>query len=251
MNLGLKNKVVIITGGTGGIGSQIVTDFLNERAIVVCLVRNPTKMEKLKVALNQQQVPTSELHSYSCDLMDYENIKFTMLQISKDLKRIDVLVNCAGFALEYPFALINESQIDSLINLNFKSPILLCQAVLKYMYKNKEGSIINISSVSSVKKGRGIAVYASAKAGLDAFTRTLAIEVGRKNIRVNCIRPGIIETNMSKGVRDRMGETIKSTTSLNRPGTPNEISNMVLFMASSQASSYLTGECINIDGGLY
>ena len=111
--------------------------------------------------------------------------------------------------------------------------------------------IINISSASTVKKGRGIVTYASAKAGLETFTRTLAQEVGRKNIRVNCIRPGIIETAMSQPVIFRLKEQIEQFNSMGRIGQVQEVSKMVLCMASENVSSYLTGECITIDGGAY
>jgi len=251
MNLELNAKVVLITGGTGGIGSQIVKDFLLEGSIVVCLIRNKDKMKGLRASLEKVNVSAENLYAFECDLLNYEELKSVTKKIIKQLARIDVLINCAGFAHEYPFALIDKKQIDEMIDLNLKGPIYLSQAVLKYMYKQKEGSIINISSVSSIKKGRGIAVYASAKAGLDSFTRTLAIEVGRKNIRVNCVRPGVIETSMSEAVLDRFGSIIKETTSLTRPGKVEEISKIVLCLASNQVTSYMTGETINVDGGLY
>lgn len=251
MNLELTNKVVIITGGTGGIGRQIVADFLEEGAVVACLIRNTSKIETLHKYIEEANIPTHNLHAYECSLLDFNAIKNVTKQVAVELKRIDVLVNCAGFAHEYPFALLNENHINEMIDLNLKSPIYLSQAVLKYMYKQKGGSIINISSITSVKKGRGISVYAAAKAGLDTFTRTLAIEVGRKNIRVNCIRPGVINTTMSQPLLDRVGPLINESTSLGRPGNAYEISRLVLCIASNKVSSYMTGECINIDGGFY
>lgn len=251
MNLELKDKVVLITGGTGGIGSQIIADFLEEGAKVACLIRNTNKMEALRKFLEQTNILSDKLYAYECSLLDFDEIKKTTKQIVRHLKRIDILVNCAGFAHEYPFAILDQKQIDEMIDLNLKSPIYLAQAVLKYMYKQKEGSIINISSVSSIKKGRGIAIYAAAKAGLDSFTRSLAIEVGRKNIRVNCIRPGVINTAMSDALLNRAGSMINESTSLGRSGNPSEISKVVLFVASGKVSSFITGECITVDGGLY
>lgn len=251
MNLELNDKVVIITGGTGGIGSQIVADFLEEGAVVACLIRNKNKIEVLQKHLEETNIPIHNLHAYDCSLLDFNTIKKVTKQVAIDLKRIDVLVNCAGFAHEYPFALLNENHINEMIDLNLKSPIYLSQAVLRYMYKQKGGNIINISSITSVKKGRGIAVYAAAKAGLDTFTRALAIEVGRKNIRINCIRPGVIDTTMSEALLDRVGPLINESTSLGRPGRACEISRLVLCIASNKVSSYMTGECINIDGGFY
>lgn len=251
MNLELTNKVVVITGGTGGIGSQIVADFLEEGATVVCLIRNKNKMDEFQNSLKKQAVSTKQLYSYECDLLDFDAIKSVIQKITNELKRIDVLINCAGFAHEFPFALLDKKQIDSMVNLNFTSPLYLCHAVLRTMFKQNEGCIINVSSISSIKKGRGIVTYAAAKAGIESFTRTLALEVGRKNIRVNCIRPGIINTPMSEAVMDRLGDSVKTTIGLGRYGNPTEISKTALFLASNRTASYMTGECITIDGGMY
>jgi len=251
MNLELTNKVVLITGGTGGIGAQIVADYLSEGAIVACLIRNEKKMQQLFEKMESSKIETKNLHSFECNLLDFEDIKRATKEVDEKLKRIDILINCAGFADEYPFAMLDIKNIDLMIDLNLKSPIYLSQAVLKTMYRQKEGCIINVSSVSAVKKGRGISVYAAAKAGLDAFTRTLAIELGRKNIRVNSIRPGVIATAMSGPVMDRAKATIEGNTALGRPGETSEISAAVLFMSSNKTASYMTGESITIDGGMY
>ena len=152
MNLGLGDKVVLITGGTGGIGSQIIKDFLLEGAIVACLIRNKDKMNGLHESLKKVNVPTDKLFAFECDLLNYEDLKTVTKKIAKHFIRIDVLVNCAGFTHEYPFALLDKKKIDEMIDLNLKGPIYLSQAVLKYMYKQKEGSIVNISSISSIKK---------------------------------------------------------------------------------------------------
>ncbi|MFN5417855.1 MAG: SDR family NAD(P)-dependent oxidoreductase [Flavobacteriia bacterium] len=251
MNLALNNKIVLITGGTGGIGSQIIQDFLVEEAIVICLGRNEAKMQELSLSFNENKLKTENLYFFACDLFDYDDMKNTIQQINQKFSRIDILVNCAGFADEIPFALLNRSQIDKMIDLNFKSPIYLTQLVLKTMFKQKEGNIVNVSSASAIKKGRGIVVYAAAKGGIETFTRTLAAEVGRKNIRVNCIRPGIIKSQMSEPVIERIGSSIKTMTNLERVGNASEISKMVLIISSNEISSYITGECITIDGGIY
>lgn len=251
MNLGLENSIVVITGGTGGIGSQIVADFLEEKAKVVCLIRNELKMQELIEKLKKQNIPTENLYYSHCDLLNYVDIQKTIKTIVLDHKRIDVLVNCAGSAIEIPFALLEKNQIDVMLDTNLTSPIYLCQAVLKPMFKQNKGSIINITSVSAVKKGRGVVVYAAAKAGLESFSRALSQEVGKKNIRVNCVRPGVIQTNMSEALLFRSTEKVKTNTALERFGLANEISKSVLFIASNETASYMTGECITVDGGLY
>lgn len=250
MNLELNNNVALITGGTGGIGSEIVAEFLNEDAIVICLIRSESKMVQLKEVLLNRNISILNLFSYQCDLMDYDGIKIIIKKILQEFKRIDTLVNCAGYAKEYPFALLSESQISNMIDLNLKSPMMLTQAVLKSMFRQKSGSIINISSIASVTKGRGIVSYASSKAGIETFTRTLAMEIGRKNVRINCIRPGVIETKMSGNIKEVLSNNIGEFNSLGRTGNPNEISKMTTILASNQVSSYITGECITIDGGL-
>ena len=251
MKLNIQNKVVLITGGTGGIGEQIVADFLDENALVVCLIRDREKFNETKKSINDQGISVANLHYDICDLNNYKTIKASVNNIAREHGRIDILVNCAGFTPEVPFALLESEQISSIVDLNLTSPMYVCHAVLRHMFIQKEGSIINISSVSSVKKGRGVVAYASAKAGLENFTRTLSQEVGKRNIRVNCVRPGVVATTMSEALLSRSIEMIKEDTALGRPGKPNEISKAVLFLASNSASSYMSGECIAIDGGLY
>jgi NAD(P)-dependent dehydrogenase (short-subunit alcohol dehydrogenase family) len=251
MNLGLKDKIVVITGGTGEIGSKIVEDFLIEEAIVICLVREISRAENIKLMLQEKCISIENLFFYQCNLLDYSDLRNNVLKIVAEFSRIDVLVNCAGFANEVPFALLEKDQIDAMIALNLNSPIYLTQLVLKSMFKQKNGNIVNVSSVSAIKKGRGIVVYAAAKAGIESFTRALAAEVGRKNIRVNCIRPGIIKSQMSEPVIERIGSGIKTMTNLERVGNASEVSKMVLVLSSNEVSSYITGECITIDGGIY
>ncbi|MGB0390475.1 MAG: SDR family NAD(P)-dependent oxidoreductase [Salibacteraceae bacterium] len=251
MNLELKNKVVLITGGTGGIGSRVVADYLLEGVVVACFIRSEVKMQSLLDLLNKEGISTDNLHAFNCNLLDYEDVKRATKEVVSKLNAIHILINCAGFADEYPFAMLDVKKIDLMLDLNLKSPIYLSQAVLKTMYKQKEGCIINVSSVSSIKKGRGITVYAAAKAGLENFTRTLAIELGRKNIRVNCIRPGVISTTMSGPLLDRTKDILKTNTALERAGEPSEISSAILFMSSNKTASYMTGETITVDGGVY
>lgn len=251
MELALEGKVVILTGVTGGIGRQIALDFLLEGAIVIGLIRNENKMQKIRNWITEQNVSDKSLHSKVGDLFDYQGLQKVVREIVDEFHRVDVLVNCAGFAHENPFAILDQDQIDSMIDVNFKSPLYLSHAVLRPMFRQKEGCIINISSVSAIKKGRGVAVYAAAKAAMDAFTRALSSEVGRKNIRVNCIRPGVINTTMSGPLLERAHDIVTASTALSRFGYPNEISKAVLFIASNNTASYMTGETFTIDGGMF
>lgn len=250
MNLNLNKKIVLITGGTGAIGGQICLDFLAEEAVVICLYRNETKLTELKNWLRDQKCTIENLHGISCDLLNQEQIKNAIKEIEQKFERVDVLVNCAGTVLEYPFAMMEERHIDDMLNQNMKATMLVTQAVLKPMFRQKSGAIVNISSVAGTKAGRGIVVYAAAKAGIDSFTRTLASEVGRKNIRVNCVRPGAIKTPMSSALEDRATNYVTDSVILGRFGKPEEVSKAVLFLSSDSVASYITGTTLNIDGGL-
>jgi len=250
MNLGLKDKVVLITGATGEIGRQIALDFLIEDSIVVCLYRNAEKFEALKKWIECENCFSKKLYGIRCELSEQKEIIDAVNETVKQHNKIDVLVNCAGNAHEYPFAMMEERHIDDMLNHNLKNTLLITQAVLKPMFKMKSGSIVNISSVAGSKAGRGIVVYSAAKAAIDSFTRTLASEVGKKNIRVNCVRPGAVKTQMSKALEDRAAEKLTDQIVLGRIGKPAEIAKAVLFLASDITASYITGATIDVDGGL-
>ncbi|MBK9192597.1 MAG: SDR family oxidoreductase [Crocinitomicaceae bacterium] len=250
MNLDLKNKIVLLTGGTGEIGKQICLDFIQEDARVICLYRNEEKFKLLKNWIDEKKGNSEQVFGYKCDLLNKDMLQKTVSEIETEFKRIDVLVNCAGQAAEYPFAMMEERHLHDMIDQNFLTVMLVTQSVLKTMFRQKSGAIVNISSVASSKAGRGIVVYASAKSAVDTFTRTLAQEVGKKNIRVNAIRPGAVKTPMSKALEDRASQKLNDQIILGRIGTPEEISKAVLFLSSEKTSSYITGTTLDIDGGL-
>jgi 3-oxoacyl-[acyl-carrier protein] reductase len=251
MDLELKDKVLLLTGATGGIGRQICADFLNEGAIVVGVYRNEIRFEELKKELADKKINCERLIGMKTNILNNSEIQLCVDETLKRFQRIDILINCAGNSNEIPFAWMTEKQIDEMIDINFKSPMLFSQAVLKPMFSQKEGCIINISTIGTQKKGRGIVVYAAAKAGLEVFTRTLAHEVGRKNIRVNCIRPGVIKTDMSAPLLDRTGNLVVDSTALHRLGKPEDISAAALFLASTKTASFITASQLDVDGGIY
>ncbi len=248
MNLELEYKVVVLTGGTGGVGRSIALAFLLEESTVVVLHRNDEKYKKLQTWL-KGQVSIDKLMGIKTNILDPNRIQETMKNIAQQYARIDILINCAGYAQEAPFLMLEDEGIDKMLDINLKSPIYLSRAVLRYMMKQRAGSIINISSVSSRKGGRGISVYASAKAGLERFTKVLAQEVGRKNIRVNAVCPGVIDTEMSLPLRERIGGSIIENTALEKYGSPSDVAKAVLFLASEKMASFITGHVLNVDGG--
>ncbi|MEX1002407.1 MAG: SDR family NAD(P)-dependent oxidoreductase [Crocinitomicaceae bacterium] len=249
MELKLEGKIVLLTGGTGEIGRQICRDFLTEGCRVVCLIRNPEKFEKLKSWLHEKGEDTSMVHAVACNLSVKTELDAAVKEITGQFKRLDILVNCAGSVEEIPFAMMDEERIDTIIENNLKNTLMVTQAVLRPMFLQKAGAIVNVSSITGIKGGRGVTTYAAAKAGIDSFTRTLASEVGKKNIRVNAVRPGPIETAMSKPLKDRIENFIPNAMILGRFGKPEEVSKAVLFLAAEETASYITGSFINVDGG--
>ncbi len=251
MKLHLDHKIVLLTGGTGGLGSHISLDFLKEQAIVILLYRNEKKFNKLSDWLAAQVPIDGRLFGIQASITDNQSIQQAVRQVIKAHDRIDVLVNCAGYAMEAPFSLLEEEDIEQMIDVNYKAPLYLSKAVLRYMLRQKAGSIINITSVSTHAAGRGITVYASAKAGLERLTQVLALEFGKKNIRINAVCPGVIDTDMSKNLRSVAEKYILEGTALKRYGQSQEVSKAVLFLASEETASFITGQTINVDGGFY
>lgn len=248
MNLDLKDKVVCITGASGGIGMAIATAFLAEGAVVCATYRqHQNKLDAFAKELSQAQ--KALLFAYHLDLHDSKSQATCISAICNDHTRIDILVNCAGSALEKPFLLLTPEEVQQQISTNFSQQALFTQQVAKVMLRQRKGAIVNISSLLGKRLGRGVAVYAAAKAAMDRLTQTLALEVGKKGIRVNSINPGLVATKMSKNVQANMPSEFLEMSPISRPGTPEEIANAVLFLASEKAS-YITGVCLSVDGGL-
>ncbi len=250
MNLKLNDKIVVITGATGGIGQYITLDFLREGAIPVLLYRNEDKLKNLKEWLAEQVGTEGRIFAYNTSITDTKSITEVVKKIIAAHGQIDVLVNCAGFAVEAPFLMLDEEAIERMLDVNLRSPLYLSKAVLRYMMRKKSGNIINISSASTHVWGRGIAVYASAKAGLERLTQTLAQEVGKKKVRINAVCPGVIATEMSTNLRSVAEEIILTSTALQKYGIPQEVAKSVLFLASEETASFITGHVLNVDGGL-
>ncbi|MEY4991656.1 MAG: hypothetical protein RI948_525 [Bacteroidota bacterium] len=249
MNLELKDKIVCITGASGGIGLALVSAFLDEGAIVCATYhRNPDKIEQLRATLDP--MIGSHLFAYPLDLQNQASQSACVAAMCNAHQRIDVLVNCAGSALEKPFLLLTPEEITQQITTNFSQQALFTQQVAKVMLAQRKGNIVNISSLLAKRLGRGVAVYAAAKAAIDRFTQTLALEVGKKGIRVNSINPGLIATKMSKNIQANMPAELMNMSPISRPGTPEEIAQAALFLASDRAASYITGVCLSVDGGL-
>lgn len=250
MELELKDKVVIVTGATGGIGMAICNEFLNEGSIVVPIFRGKeAKLDELKSWAEKNKVANEKLFPVEMDIANEDSVNAGIATVMKQFGRLDVLVNCAGFSLERPFAMTEEQEWEKIIQVNLSSTARLCRSVLKPMFRQKKGAIVNVSSVLGARYGRGNVAYASAKAAVIRFSQALATEVGAKGIRVNVVCPGVVDTKMSSALTSRFGELLKELTPLGKNGKPEEIARPVVFLASDKAASYITGATLFVDGG--
>jgi len=245
----LKDKVAIITGASSDIGASIAKRFVEEGAKVVLLGRKLKTLEKVRGEIGDD----SNTVSITCDITDDSQISQTVDQIMDKYGKIDILVNSAG-AINDPthFHEMPDSEISKLINVNILGAFKPTKAVLAKMSEAKNGSIINIGSISSERAIPRVhlAVYSATKAAISMFTKSIAIEYARKNIRSNCINPGIINSGMIKPYLDdpNARKVLEERLPLNRIGEPEDIANAALFFASDEAS-WITGTILNVDGG--
>lgn len=243
----LEGKVAIITGAARGIGKAIAMEFAKQGASVAFTdLASPEIMEATEAEITALGVKAK---GYTSNASKFEESIATVDQIAKDFGRIDILVNNAGITRDGLLMRMTEEQWDLVINVNLKSAFNLTKGVIKYMMKQHSGSIINMSSVVGVSGNAGQANYSASKAGLIGFTKSVAQELGSRNIRCNAIAPGFIITDMtaqlSKEVQD--GWAVKIP--LRRGGTPEEVAKVCVFLGS-ELSSYVSGQVINCCGGM-
>lgn len=230
----LSGQICIVTGASRGIGLAIATRFKQEGAIVYGLSR--TKAE-------------ADIEWISCDVTDELSVESAIDQILKKENRIDILVNNAGITRDGLLMRMKTEDWEAVLNSNLRSAFFLSRAVSRIMLKQRSGCILNMSSVVGLHGNGGQANYAASKAGLIGFTKSLAKELGSRNIRVNAIAPGYVETSMTQVLPETAKENLKSSIPLGRPGTPGDIAEAALFLCSSYAA-YITGVVLNVDGGM-
>jgi 3-oxoacyl-[acyl-carrier protein] reductase len=190
-----------------------------------------------------------QARSVHLDVLDADRVEQVCRDIFGREGRLDILVNCAAVNREAPAAGMDDEMWREVLGANLDGAFRLCRAVAKYMVPARSGRIVNVSSVSAVRGGRGQVNYAASKAGVEAMTRVLALELGRKGILVNCVAPGVIETEMSARIRNEHGEELLDAIALRRFGKPEEVAEVIGFLASD-AASYITGQVIRVDGGM-
>ncbi|HEX7516409.1 MAG TPA: 3-oxoacyl-ACP reductase FabG [Chthoniobacterales bacterium] len=241
---GLADKVAIVTGGSRGIGRAVVEILAASGMEVVFTYRENSAAATEVVAAN----PGAKITSEPLDVRDAPACAAVVEKVLERTGRIDLLVNNAGIIRDNLLALLEEDDVRTVLETNVIGAFNMTRAVVPHMIAKRRGVIVNISSVSGEKGGRGQTNYAASKGAINAFTRSLAVELASRGIRVNAVAPGVIETEMSREVRELAGDQIQSRILLRRIGRPEEVAHAVWFL-SSKYSDYITGEILHVDGG--
>jgi 3-oxoacyl-[acyl-carrier protein] reductase len=243
---GLAGKVALVTGGSRGIGRAIVELFASDGADVVFFYRdNAAAAGELVEAV---AAAGGRAEAVQADVADAQAASRGVERVIETRGRIDVLVNNAGIVRDNLLGMLDDADIRSVLDTNIGGVFNVTRAAVPHMISRRSGRIINLSSVAGEKGGRGQANYAASKGAINAFTKALAVELASRRIAVNCVAPGVIETDMSQQVRDLAGEEIKARILLRRYGRPQEVAHAVWFLASRFAD-YITGEVLHVDGG--
>ena len=238
----MDKKIVFITGVSRGIGLEIAKCFLNDGYFVIGTSRSNFNLGEVLDSDHCLHIPL--------DVTDRDQVKNCMEQIKTQEKIPNVLINNAGITKDQLFLRMKDEDWDEVINSNLTGVFNITKLFIKSMVKDRSGKIINISSVAGLMGNPGQVNYSSSKAGLGGFTRSLAKEVAARNITVNCIAPGFIETDMTNHFKSDELDNILKTIPANKMGNPQDIANLALFLASS-SGDYITGQTISVDGGLY
>lgn len=243
----LQNQVALITGATRGIGRGIALAFAKNGAnVAFTYVSSEEKALALEKELQSFGIKAK---GYKSDAGDFKAADDLITHVVAEFGTIDVLVNNAGITRDTLLMRMSEQQWDEVINANLKSVFNLTKAVQKPMLKARKGSIINMSSVVGVKGNAGQSNYAASKAGIIGFTKSIALELGSRNIRCNAIAPGFIETEMTGALDEKVIQQWRDSIPLKRGGSADDVANLTLFLASDM-SAYITGQCINVCGGM-
>ena len=239
----LKNKKALVTGASGGIGKEIAK-VLNSHGAEVCLSgRNVDELEILKNSLK------GENHLVKADLLNSKDIPMLIEETEEKMGQIDILVNNAGITKDNIFLRMSDKEWDDVMALNLTSVFKISKLAVKGMIKRRYGRIINITSVVAFTGSPGQANYSASKAGVIGMSKSLSQEVASRQITVNCIAPGYIETNMTKDLDEKRKNLILDAIPSKRLGLPSDLSSAVIFLASEE-SGYLTGQTIHVNGGL-
>ena len=241
--MNLKNKKIIITGATGGIGYSLVKKFSDYGSIILATGTNEEKLNKLK-----QEFKNIKILKFKLD--EHQNIEKFIEEANQSLGGLDVLVNNAGITLDNLAIRLTEENWKKVLDINLTATFMMCKYALKKMLKNKFGKIINITSIVGHTGNLGQANYSASKAGIIAFSKSLSMEYAKKNININCISPGFIKTEMTEKISEEFKKTLISKIPSGALGTGEDVSNCAVFLASDMAN-YINGETIHVNGGMY
>ena len=240
----LNNSNIILTGATGGIGGAILNKLYKSNANLIATGTNKQKLDRIKEEYKNVIVKKFDIsdHKSTESFVDECNNAFS--------NKIDVLVNNAGITQDNLSIRMKDDEWNKVININLSSTFQLTKNIIKKMLKNKSGKIINITSIVGHTGNIGQANYAASKAGLVGMSKSLALEYGKKNIRINCISPGFIKSDMTDKINENFKQKMLDKISLERFGEPDDVANAVLFL-SSNLSDYISGETLHVNGGMY
>lgn len=243
----LEGKTAIVTGGSRGIGKSIVKAFAAHGANVAFTYNSSaTESDKIVEELKDSGV---KVKAYQSNAADYEAAQELVKKVLEDFSSIDILVNNAGITKDNLLMRMSEEDFDKVIQINLKSVFNMTKAVQRTMLKQRKGSIINMASVVGVKGNAGQSNYAASKAGIIGFSKSMALELGSRNIRTNVIAPGFIETEMTGELDEKTVEGWRQAIPLKRGGQPEDVADACVFLGSD-LSNYITGQVLNVDGGM-
>ena len=241
--MNLKNKKILITGATGGIGNCLVKKFNDYGSKIIATGTNKEKLNNLKKSF-------PNIHTEIFKLDEHNKIENFIEITNNKLDGLEILINNAGITIDNLAIRLNEENWKKVLDINLTSSFLMCKYAIKKMLKNKYGKIINITSIVGHTGNLGQANYSASKAGIVAFSKSLAIEYAKKNININCVSPGFIKTEMTDKINEEFKKNLISKIPSGELGSGEDVSNCVAFLASDMAK-YINGETIHVNGGMY
>ena len=241
--MNLKNKKILITGATGGIGNCLVKKFNDYGSKIIATGTNEEKLNNLKKSF-------PNIHTEIFKLDEHNKIENFIEITNNKLDGLEILINNAGITIDNLAIRLNEENWKKVLDINLTSSFLMCKYAIKKMLKNKYGKIINITSIVGHTGNLGQANYSASKAGIVAFSKSLAIEYAKKNININCVSPGFIKTEMTDKINEEFKKILINKIPSGDLGTGEDVSNCVAFLASDLAK-YINGETIHVNGGMY